>query len=102
MPRSGRRLPGAGATPPKRALFWTSQATEDRRYWQRTNRQVLAKLDRLLADILEHPFTGIGKPEPLRHEWSGYWSRRLTGEHRLVYRVEGDTVYIAQCRFHYD
>jgi toxin YoeB len=62
----------------------------------------LAKIDRLIEDILEHPFAGIGKPEPLRYEWSGYWSRRITGEHRLVYRVEGDTVFIAQCRFHYD
>jgi toxin YoeB len=56
----------------------------------------------LIEDILEHPFAGIGKPEPLRYEWSGYWSRRITGEHRLVYRIEGNTVFIAQCRFHYD
>jgi toxin YoeB len=55
----------------------------------------------LIADVVEHPFAGIGKPEPLRYEWSGYWSRRITSEHRLVYRVEGDVIYIAQCRFHY-
>ena len=69
---------------------------------RQSDRRILAKIDRLIEDIAEHPYAGIGKPEPLRHEWSGYWSRRITGEHRLVYRVEGNTVFIAQCRFHYD
>lgn len=63
---------------------------------------MLARIDRLVANLKNNPFGGIGKPEPLRHEWSGYWSRRITGEHRLVYRVEPGIVYIAQCRFHYD
>lgn len=93
---------GAGAKPPDREVFWTSQAARDRAYWRQSDRRILARIDRLIEDILEHPFTGIGKPEPLRYEWSGYWSRRITGEHRIVYRVEGDTVFIAQCRFHYD
>ena len=95
-------MPGAGEKPPKREVHWTSQAERDRGHWRHSDRRILAKLERLVEDILEHPFEGIGKPEPLRYEWSGYWSRRITGEHRLVYRVEGNTVFIAQCRFHYD
>jgi toxin YoeB len=95
-------LPDAGERPPKREVHWTSQAERDRRHWRHGDRRILAKIERRVEDILEHPFAGIGKPEPLRYEWSGYWSRRITGEHRLVYRVEGSTVFIAQCRFHYD
>lgn len=95
-------MPGAGAKPPKREVYWTSQAEQDREHWRRRDRRLLARIDRLIEDIQEQPFSGIGKPEPLRYEWSGYWSRRITGEHRLVYRVEGNTVFIAQCRFHYD
>ena len=95
-------MPGADAKPPRREVYWTSQAERDRGHWRQRDRRILAKIDRLVEDILEHPFTGIGKPEPLRYEWAGYWSRRITGEHRLVYRVEGNTVFIAQCRFHYD
>jgi len=82
-------------------VFWTSQAEKDREHWRKNDRRILARIERLLQDILQQPFAGIGKPEPLRHEWSGYWSRRITGEHRLVYRVEGDFVFVAQCRFHY-
>jgi toxin YoeB len=95
-------LPGAGAKPPEREVHWTSQAEQDREHWRRSDRRILVKIDRLVEDIREHPFSGIGKPEPLRYAWSGYWSRRITGEHRLVYRIEGTTVFIAQCRFHYD
>lgn len=95
-------MPSGSGKPPKREVHWTSQAQEDRQHWQRHDRRTLTRVDRLIADIIEHPFTGIGKPEPLRYEWSGYWSRRITGEHRLVYRVARDVVYIAQCRFHYD
>ena len=95
-------MPGAGAKPPRRQVFWTSQAERDRGYWRLNDRRILAKIERLVEEILERPFTGLGKPEPLRYEWSGYWSRRIIGEHRLVYRVEGNTVYVAQCRFHYD
>jgi toxin YoeB len=86
---------------PKFDVFYTSQAQEDLAYWNRTDKRVTERIERLIADIVSHPFTGIGKPEPLRHQLTGYWSRRITGEHRLVYRVDGDTVYIAQCRFHY-
>ena len=94
-------MPGAAAKPPSE-VDWTAQAEQDRAYWSKNDRRILGKIDRLVADVLEHPFSGIGKPEPLRYEWAGYWSRRITGEHRLVYRVEDGTVYVAQCRFHYD
>jgi toxin YoeB len=94
-------LPGGSAKPPELEVYWTSPAQQDREYWLKRDRRILNRIDRLIADILEHPFTGIGKPEPLRYEWSGYWSRRITGEHRLLYRVDGAVIYIAQCRFHY-
>jgi len=94
-------LPGGSARPPRLQVYWTSQAQQDREYWEKRDRRVLNRIDRLIADVLEHPFAGLGKPEPLRYEWAGYWSRRLTAEHRLVYRVEAGVVFIAQCRFHY-
>ena len=95
-------MPGAGAPPRKRQAHWTRQALEDLAHWDDNDRRVASRIRQLVEQIEQQPFTGIGKPEPLRYEWSGYWSRRITREHRLVYRVEGDTVYIAQCRFHYD
>lgn len=82
-------------------IFYASQADEDRRYWQRHDRSVIERIDTLLADIQKHPFTGLGKPEPLKYHWSGFWSRRITGEHRLVYRVEMGVIFVAQCRYHY-
>ena len=82
-------------------VYFTAQAQEDLAYWIRSDSRIRERIERLLADIRVHPFTGIGKPEPLRHQLSGYWSRRITGEHRLVYKVAGTTVYVAQCRFHY-
>ena len=101
-PRSRRSLPGASATPPELEGCWTSQSRQDREFWVRHNRRTLVRIEKLIADILEHPFSGIGKPEPLRYEWSGYWSRRITKEHRLIYRVEAGVLFIAQCRYHYD
>ena len=94
-------MAGAGVKRPSE-IYWASQAEHDREHWRKHDRRILARIDRLRQDILEHPFFGIGKPEPVRYEWSGYWSRRITGEHRLVYRIEGNTVFVAQCRFHYD
>jgi toxin YoeB len=82
-------------------LFWTAKAKEDLAYWQRKDKRIAAKIEQLVADAREHPFIGLGKPEPLRYEWMGYWSRRITGTHRLLYRVEAGVLYIAQCRFHY-
>jgi toxin YoeB len=66
-------------------------------------RRFSKRIEQLIADIKATPFAGIGKPEPLRHQWTGYWSRRITGEHRLVYRVAGDppALTITQCRYHY-
>jgi toxin YoeB len=76
-------------------------AFEDYSEWAATDRQVHRRITALLLDILRHPFEGLGKPEPLRHELQGYWSRRITEEHRLVYRVDKDTILVAACRYHY-
>jgi len=83
-------------------LTWLPNGWRDYLYWQETDRKVLLRLNELIRDTLRNPFAGIGKPEPLRNNLKGWWSRRITGEHRLIYRVEGDSVLIMQCRFHYD
>ena len=75
---------------------------EDYLYWQQTDKAMLRKVNALIEAIRREPFSGLGKPEPLRHDLRGYWSRRITDEHRLVYFVAGDTVDILQCRYHYD
>jgi toxin YoeB len=86
-------------------LLWTSEAWEEYVLWQAENPAVVAKINALLADLRRHPFSGLGKPEPLRGSLSGWWSRRITGEHRLVYRVtgtgDGQRAEIVQCRYHY-
>lgn len=76
-------------------------AWEDYLYWQQTDRVVLKRINRLIREIQRDPFSGIGKPEPLKHALSGFWSRRIDERHRLVYAVSGDTLLIAQCRDHY-
>ena len=76
-------------------------AWEDYLYWQETDRKRLRRINQLVRAIQRQPFSGIGKPEPLRGSWSGFWSRRIDREHRLVYVVEGDELPIAQCRYHY-
>ena len=75
---------------------------EDYLHWQQTDQAMLRKVNALIEAIRREPFSGLGKPEPLRHDLRGYWSRRITDEHRLVYFVAGDTVDILQCRYHYD
>lgn len=80
---------------------WSSGALEDRAHWQRHDPKVAERLERLLADIARSPFRGLGKPEPLKGELAGWWSRRLTLEHRLVYRVERGTIWVLQARYHY-
>lgn len=70
-------------------------------YWQQTDRAMLQRINRLIEECLRHPFEGTGKPEPLRGDLAGYWSRRIDREHRLVYRVTAQTVVIVQCRYHY-
>ncbi len=82
-------------------IVWANQAWDDYRYWSRTDVRLRDKINALIDDIQKHPFSGIGKPEPLKRSLRGFWSRRVTREHRLVYRVEKGVLQIAQCRFHY-
>ena len=76
-------------------------ALEDLHYWVREDRKMALRIFRLIDDIARDPFDGLGKPEPLKHELAGSWSRRIDGRHRLVYRVEGDEIRILACRSHY-
>jgi toxin YoeB len=80
---------------------WTNEAWADYLRWRVENRKVFDRINRLVQAIESDPFRGIGKPEPLRHELAGYWSRRITEEHRLVYKVTGKTTHIISCRYHY-
>jgi toxin YoeB len=82
--------------------IFVDESWEDYLYWQKTNNQILQKINQLLKDISRNPYTGIGKPEPLKYKYSGFWSRRIDGEHRLIYMVRNDEILIAKCRFHYD
>jgi toxin YoeB len=82
-------------------VVYTSGAKEDLAYWKKTDPQKIKRIENLIADIRKHPFIGIGKPEPLRFEKKGYWSRRIDQEHRLVYCVVDKVIYVAQCRYHY-
>lgn len=82
-------------------LVFTPISWEEYCGWLRDDRRVLQRINRLIEDTLRHPTDGIGKPEPLRHDSPGTWSRRITEEHRLVYRVEGENLTILQCRYHY-
>ena len=80
---------------------WADQAWEDYLWWQANDRRILRRLNELIRDCERDPFHGTGKPEPLRHDKRGYWSRRITQEHRLVYKVENGQLRIAVCRNHY-
>lgn len=86
-------------------LAWTAQAWEDYQYWRSADEKVFRSINDLIGDIRKTPFKGLGKPEPLKFGFRGWWSRRITGEHRLVYRVSGkgddQKLEIAQCRYHY-
>lgn len=88
-------------------IVFTPHAWEDFEYWLENNPETIIRIKELLKSIKQNPFQGIGKPEPLKHDLRGYWSRRITSEHRLVYRVTGtkgndQRCIIIQCRFHYD
>ena len=88
-------------------IEFTEHAWQDFEYWLETDKEIVAKIKELLKDIRRTPFNGLGKPEPLRYGLKGYWSRRITGEHRLVYKVDGSKgtdqkCFVLQCRFHYD
>jgi toxin YoeB len=82
-------------------VAFTPQAWDEYLYWQRTNPQILTRIHEVIKDIKRNPYTGIGKPEPLRHALQGYWSRRITSEHRIVYKKAHDQIVIAQLRYHY-
>jgi toxin YoeB len=84
-------------------LLWSDEAWEDYVYWQQNDPKILQAINDLVRDIRRDPFKGLGKPEPLKHSLAGWWSRRITREHRLVYRVSGrdaELLEIIQCRYH--
>ncbi len=87
--------------PTAERLAWTPAAWEDYPYWQGQDRKQLRRINQLIQACLREPFTGIGKPEPLRENLSGCWSRRIDDEHRLVYRLEASLLVILACRYHY-
>ena len=82
-------------------LIFSDHAWDDYQYWLKTDKRILRRINALIKEIGRTPFTGTGKPEPLRHALSGYWSRRITEEHRIVYKVTEDAVFFAQFRHHY-
>jgi toxin YoeB len=83
-------------------FIFVEDSWEDYLYWQKIEKKILAKINELLRDISRTPFSGIGKTEPLKHKYKGYWSRRINDEHRLIYKIYEDEIIIAKCRFHYD
>ena len=82
-------------------LVWQTNAWEDYLYWQKTDIPIVSRINNLIKDCLRSPFKGIGKPEPLKGNYTVCWSRRINDEHRLVYNVSTDKLHILQCRFHY-
>lgn len=82
--------------------IFVDESWEDYIYWQQTNKKYVRKINALLRDISRTPFSGLGKPEPLKHKYKGFWSRRIDREHRLIYAVHDDEILIAKCRFHYE
>ena len=83
-------------------ISFEAAAWEDYLFWQQNDKQILRKINALIRDIRRDPFAGIGKPEGLKHDLAGFWSRRITGEHRIVYTVSEGEILIAQCRYHYE
>lgn len=83
-------------------ILFVPKAWEDYLYWQKTDRKICKRINQLIEAITRQPFDGIGQPEPLKHNWQGFWSRRINREHRLVYTIHDDDLWIVQCRFHYD
>lgn len=81
---------------------FTEESWEDYLYWQHIDKRNAKRINKLLKDISRTPFEGIGKPEPLKYKYKGYWSRRITKEHRLIYKIKNNDILIAKCRFHYD
>ncbi|MDZ4185304.1 MAG: Txe/YoeB family addiction module toxin [Desulfuromonadales bacterium] len=82
-------------------ISWAEKAWEDYLYWQQTDKKILKRINMLLEEITRLPYEGIGDPEPLKHNWAGYWSRRIDREHRLVYKVRDEGLVVVQFRYHY-
>ena len=83
-------------------LIFVDESWEDYLYWQKTNRKIMERINNLIKDISRNPYSSLGKPEPLKYKYQGFWSRRIAEEHRLIYRVADDEIHIAKSRFHYD
>ena len=83
-------------------ISFETAAWEDYLFWQQGDKQMLRRVNQLIRDTQRDPLAGLGKPEPLKHDLAGFWSRRITDEHRIVYQMDGDEVLIAQCRHHYE
>jgi len=82
-------------------LLFAPLAWDDYQHWQQTDQKMIRRINELLKETMHNPYEGLGKPEPLKHSLAGFWSRRITDEHRMVYRVAGKTLEIAQLRYHY-
>lgn len=82
-------------------IEFSPEAWEDYEYWSAHDKKIIAKINALIENIMKAPHKGVGKPEPLKYDLAGFWSRRINREHRLVYKVTGKTLYILQCRYHY-
>lgn len=82
-------------------LIFSDKSWDDYLYWQKTDKKILTRINELIRDIQRNKYQGIGKPEPLRHNLAGWWSRRINSEHRIVYKIEDNSVFIAQLRYHY-
>ena len=84
-----------------RHISFHADAWQDYLYWYQTNKSIFKKINELIRDTQRSPFAGLGKPEALKHDLQGCWSRRINREHRLIYRIESDTLFILSCRYHY-
>ena len=84
-----------------RELVFSKQGWADYQHWLAIDVKPVRRINQLIKEIMRDPFSGIGKPEPLKHAFQGWWSRRIDGEHRIVYRIVGDQLWIAQLRYHY-
>lgn len=82
-------------------IYWDKTEWDDYQFWIASDKKIVKRINHLIKDSQRAPFSGIGKPEPLKLNLTGYWSRRITDEHRLVYKVEDNVLYIVQCRYHY-
>jgi toxin YoeB len=82
-------------------IIFSDNSWQDYQYWLRNDKKILKRINELIKDIQRNKYEGVGKPEPLKHNLSGYWSRRINNEHRLVYKIENDSIWIVQLRYHY-